>query len=225
MFSLYVTDRWREAIDKSMFTAAAFLDLSKAFDCVNHNILLSKLACYGVTGGSLVWFASYLSSRMQSVRLWGSSSGWGLVCAGVPQGSILGPLLFSVYVNDLLTVTQDCQLNMYADDMEIHCSNADLSVAQHCLQSDLDSVQLWLRANLLSLNVRKSHAMLIGSRQKLQDHDLCIFVGGVQLSRVPFLKISWSLHRRDPIMAAADPKTVSAGTILVALSLSFVSSA
>ena len=70
-----------------------------------------------MTGDSLEWFASYLSSRMQSVRLQGSSSGWGPVCAGVPQGSILGPLLFSVCVNDLPTVTHDCQLNMYADDI------------------------------------------------------------------------------------------------------------
>ena len=94
-----------------------------------------------MTGDSLVWFASYLSSPMQSVRLQGSSSGWGPVCAGVPQGSILGPLLLSINVNDLPTVTYDCQLNMYADDMEIHCSNADLSIAQNCLQSDLGSVQ------------------------------------------------------------------------------------
>ena len=108
MFSyVYVTDRWHEAIDKSMFTAAAFLEVSKAFDRVNHDILLSKLACYGVTGDSLVWFASYLSSRMQGVSLQGSSSGWGPVCAGVPQGSILGPLLFSAYLM-LLALTPCC---------------------------------------------------------------------------------------------------------------------
>ena len=109
----------------SMFTAAAFQDISKAFDCVSHDILLSKLACYGVMDSSLVWFASYLSSHMQSVWLQGSSSSWGLVRAGVPQGSILGTSLFSIYVNDLPAVVHNCQLNMYANDMEIHCSNAD----------------------------------------------------------------------------------------------------
>ena len=95
--------------------------------------------------------------------------------AGVPQGSILGPLLFSVYVNDLPTVTHNCQLNMSADDMEIHCSNADLSIAQHCLQNDLDSVRLWLQTNLLSPNVRKSHAMLIDSRQNYRIMT-CVFL-------------------------------------------------
>ena len=89
---VYVTDCWRKAIDESKFTAAAFLDLSKGFDCVNHDILLSKLSCYGVMDNSLVWFASYLSGRRQRVNLRRSFSDWGMIRAGVPRGSILGPL-------------------------------------------------------------------------------------------------------------------------------------
>ena len=79
---------------------------------------------------------------------------------------------------------------MYADDMEIHCSNADLSVArQYDLQNDLNSIHLWLQTNRLSLNVGKSHVMLIGSRQKLQNHELCITVGSTQLPECLFLGI------------------------------------
>ena len=81
----------------------------------------------------------------------------------VSQGSILGPLLFSIYMNDLPSVIRGYQLNMYADDMELHCSNSDLLLAQHCLQNDLNSIDFWLQTNQLSLNVGKSHIMLISS--------------------------------------------------------------
>ena len=200
---VHVTDCWHKAIDETKFTAAAFLDVSKAFDCVNHDILLSKLACYGVLDDSLVWFASYLSCRRQRVRLQGLFSTWGMVHAGVPQGSILGPLLLSICMNDLPSVVRGCQLNMYADDMELHCSNSDLFSAQHGLQTDLDSIEFWLRTNQLSLNVGKSHITLIGSRQKLRDSDLCVSINGRQLSRVPSLKylgvyidkhLTWQKH-------------------------------
>ena len=167
---VHVTDCWHKAIDETKFTAAAFLDVSKAFDCVNHDILLSKLACYGVLDDSLVWFASYLSCRRQRVRLQGLFSTWGMVHAGVPQGSILGPLLFSICINDLPSVVRGCQLNMYADDMELHCSNSDLFLAQHGLQTDLDSIEFWLRTNQLSLNVGKSHITLIVIFRVVQKH-------------------------------------------------------
>ena len=135
-----------------------------------------------------MWCANYLSSRRQRVCFQGSVSNWGTVHAGVPQGSILCPLLFSIYMNDLPSVVHGSQLNMHCDDMELHCSSGDLLSAQCGLQSDMDSVDFWLRTNQLSLSVGKSHVMLIGSRQKLRDGDLCINISRKQLSRVLLLK-------------------------------------
>ena len=123
-----------------------------------------------------------------------------LVC---PRGQfILGPLLFSIYMNDLPSVVHGCQLKIYADDMKLHCSSRDLFSAQRDLQTDLDSIEFWLRTNQLSL---MCHVMLIGSRQKLWDRDLCININGRQLSQVPSFKylgvyidknLTWQKHTR-----------------------------
>ena len=117
------------------------------------------------------------------------ASNWGMIHAGVLQGSILGPLLFSVFMNDLPSVVHSSQLNMYCDDMELHYSSGDLLSAQCGLQSDLNSVDFWLWTNQLCLSVGKSHVMLIGSGQKLRDSDLCINIRGRQLLEYHLLNI------------------------------------
>ena len=92
------------------------MDLAKAFDCVNHDILLQKLDHHGIRGGAYGWMASFLSGRTQQVHVQNTLSSKGLITIGVPQGSILGPLLFSIYVNDLPNSINTCDINMYADD-------------------------------------------------------------------------------------------------------------
>ena len=152
---MHVVDCWRRAIDNGKIVVAGFLDLAKAFDCVNYDILLTKLRQYGIVGSTYLWFKSYLFNRQQRVSFQGHLSEWGVVSVGVPQGSILGPLLFSIYVNNLPTVVRHSQLNMFADDTELHLSGRDLSSVQQDFQCDLDAIQAWLCVNRLQLNVSK----------------------------------------------------------------------
>ncbi len=116
---LHVTDRWLMNIDKGLVTGVVFIDLQKAFDTVDVNILLVKLPSLGITEMEHKWFKSYLSGRSQSVSVNGHLSDPLPVSIGVPQGSILSPLLFLFFLNDLPTVTESCETNMCADDTEI----------------------------------------------------------------------------------------------------------
>jgi len=150
---LYVADSWRKAVDAHKFVISGFLDLAKAFDCVNHSILLDKLSHYGVVGDSHTWFKSYLSGRQQSVKYDDFLSEWSSVEIGVPQGSILGPFLFSIFVNDLPVIVEYANVNLYADDTELHCCGEDLRQVECNFQSDLNRIQRWLQVNRLQLNI------------------------------------------------------------------------
>ena len=130
-------------------------------------------------------------------------SEWGVVSVGVPQGSILGPLLFSIYVNDLPTVVRHSQLNMFADDTELHLSGRDLSSVQQVFQCDLDAIQAWLCVNRLQLNVSKSVVMLIGTRQRTNHRNVSVHINGQVLTQVPHTKylgvfidqhLTWQKH-------------------------------
>ena len=133
-----------------------WLDLSKAFDLVNHSILLKKMERYGIRGVALSWFMDYLTGRSQRVCVEQDRSDWIDVHKGVPQGSVLGPLLFILYVNDLPRVLEACTVKQYADDTTMSHTAVSASELEFSLNRDMEGITKWMDKNRLKLNVKKT---------------------------------------------------------------------
>lgn len=160
---LDVTDNILKSMDNKKATAIVFLDLRKAFDSVNHDILLKKLKHVGVNDIEFKWFDSYLRGRKQSTIFNGVSSDKKSIDIGVPQGSILGPLLFCIFVNDL-PATLSCKTTLYADDTALMYSCNNVNEMCNMLNENLSKVDSWLKENKLSLNVSKTKYMVCGTK-------------------------------------------------------------
>ena len=164
---LEATDSWAFNIDRGCVNALVFLFLKKTFDTVYHEILLTKMNRYGIQGTSLDWFKSYLTNRAQRCSVNSCLSDFTTLKCGVPQGTILGPLLFLVYINDLPNCLSFSIPRMYADDTHITYAGSDLHLIQSSLSHALEKLSKWLVCNRLTLNATKTEFMVIGSRQRL----------------------------------------------------------
>ena len=160
MAFMVLMDKLIKSLDEGKIVVGIFLDFSKAFDTVDHSILLAKLYHYGIRGTSLSWFQSYLSNRKQFVTYDGVSSSVKTIRCGVPQGSILGPLLFLIYINDLFNACSKCLPILFADDTNLFVSGYDLSSINAILSEELAELSVWLKVNKLSLNIKKTHFMI-----------------------------------------------------------------
>ena len=145
---------------------AVCLDVAKAFDCINYDVLIHKMSYIGFNHNTIAWFKSYLS-RTQVVRFKDSMSSTLRVKTGIGQGTILGPLLFIFYINDLVTVLKHFKINMYADDCILYNSGNNWDTMSAKLQPELVTIQGWFTDNRLRLNIKKSKNLLLGSRNKL----------------------------------------------------------
>ena len=153
---LSIVEQITAALDKKMFTCGVFIDLEKAFDTVNHQIILSKLHHYGIRGVANKWFSSYLLNRYQKVSINGVSSQRLPITCGVPQGSILGPLLFLLYINDMHFATENSKVYHFADDTNLLYSCKSFKILRKRVNKDLQCLYEWLCANRLSLNTGKT---------------------------------------------------------------------
>ena len=161
---LRLLEDWKYALDSNEYVAAILMDLSKAFDCLPHNILLSKLSAYGLSEDSVLLLKSYLSDRKQQIKISSVVSSWANINKGVPQGSILGPLLFNAFINDIFYFIKTCTLYNYADDNTLSFHSPDFNELIKFLQQEGKILIDWFSFNCMQANPGKFQAIAVGKK-------------------------------------------------------------
>jgi hypothetical protein len=160
-----IYDQFCKAVSNGKDIRVVFLDISKAFDRVWHDGLIHKLKAHGIKGMLLKWLMSYLKDRQQRVVINGATSDWGRIKAGVPQGSVLGPLLFLIFINDITHVVRHCKIRLFADDTCLYIEVDEPEQAAAALNEDLTHIQDWADTWLINFSPPKTEDLLISNKK------------------------------------------------------------
>ena len=202
-----------EALDHKKEVRIVFCDISKAFDRVWHDGLLYKIKKFGIAGNLLNWFTDYLSERYQRVIIRGQESNFGLIKAGVPQGSVLGPLLFLIYINDITSVTE-CNIKLFADDTILYIDIDNPVAAANSMNNDLQNIEKWADQWLINFSPAKTKLMTCSFKNSAREP---IRFGNEQLTDVTSHKhlgltlsknLSWTVHIRTILDSVASMSNV-----------------
>mgnify|MGYP001792074473 CR=1 FL=1 len=162
-------EQWKKLLDQGFHIGVIYMDLSKAFDVLKHDLLLAKLKAYGFSYNAISYIQSYLSDRMQRTNINNQFSSWEKTYIGVPQGSILGPLLFNIFLNDIFQFVTKCSLCNYADDNTMYTYDRDPSKIKDNITVDFESMDLWFYDNYMILNPKKCEFMYLGKNKECQE--------------------------------------------------------
>lgn len=186
----WVLTEWKRNIGDGKIIGIVFLDLKRAFEVVDRKILIKKLQWYGINGVVLSWFKSYLENRSQRVKFNGLLSSSINVDLGVPQGSVLGPLLFLIYINDIVKIaSNNCEIRLFADDALIYTAGNSSTEINERLNKQMEKIDEWIKINKLYINVEKTKVMLVrGIRKKVKEENIKIKLRSKELDVVTEIK-------------------------------------
>ena len=192
-----------KSLDMNKYALGFYLDLTKAFDTVDHGILLKKLYHYGIRGITHKWFSSYLSSRTHAVCIDGNLSEYHYIKCGIPQGSILGPLLFLIYINDLSNASKTLFFRMFADDTACFLDDSNINNLINTFQEELSKISNWMRVNKLSINIDKTKYMIFHSPRQKIPSNIKLYLDNEEIEQVDNIKylgiifdnnLNWKCH-------------------------------